>query len=1717
LLGTALLAQPVCSITLGPDETICQGETVQLNGPPGFPNYSWSNGANTQDITVGAAGVYTCTASYPTGNLAVNPNFNLGNTGFSSMFNYTLPLTADGNYWIGSNANLFHSQWQGTGTGPFLMVNAGWMHPGWRFWCQTHPVCPGQTYTISFRAMALASQGPPLIAVFVNNQYTGNDFQLGAQGVWQVCTTTWTAPAGVTSADFCVQVSSGHGVGNDIGFDDVSITATISMSDDIEVFVTPLPVFDLGPDQTLCDGQGTVLDATVPGGTYLWQDGSTAPTYAVSSANNYSVTVTANNCSATDDVDVNYNPLPVFNLGPDLVLCDGDVTTLDATTPGATYAWMDGSSGATHGVNAPGIYGVTVTVNGCSAYDEVDVGYNPLPVVDLGPDQQVCAGQAVLLDATVVGATYLWSDGSTGPTLSPTTSGTHSVTVTLNGCSASDAMDLVVTPLPLVDLGPDQVVCPGTAITLDATTPGASYLWSTGAVTASITTSMPGTYSVQVTVNGCSASDAMDLTNHALPVFDIGPDQTICAGTSTSFSATVAGATYAWSTGAGTNSITTGTAGTYWLDVTTNGCTARDSVDLFVTPLPVVDLGPDLSLCPSINATLDATNAGATYSWSTGAVTPSISVGPGSYDVTVTASGCSAGDAITIGAYPAAQVDLGNDLTLCPGDQVLLDVAQPGASYVWQDGSTGASYLAQSTEAVSVQLTDANGCVANDAINVNVQAPVPVDLGPDAVICVGDQLILDATTPGATAYLWSTGAVTPTITVSANNSYSVTVTQGSCDVSDAIQVDALPLPVIDLGADQTICTGDQVVLDATLAGAGYLWSTGAITPTITVGQGGAYAVTLTNAAGCTYTDQITIVEATPDALDLGPDLTLCAGQSALLTAALPGASYLWSTGSVANAITVGTTGTYWVQATQGLCSVSDTVEVAVQPVPDAQLPADQTLCDGESLVLDAQWPGATYQWSTGATTPSITVTADGTYDVVVDLNGCTDSDEIDVEFTTPQLFDLGADLTLCAGEQASFSPGVIGGSYLWSTGSNASSITVSTTGQVWVQITEGACVGSDTVNVLVQPVPDAQLPVDQTLCDGESLLLDAQWPGATYQWSTGATTPSITVTADGTYDVIVDLNGCTDTDAINVSFTTPQSFDLGADQVLCAGEQATFSPGVIGGSYLWNNGSTASSLTASTTSQVWVQITEGACVTSDTVDVLVVDPGAIDLGDAITVCEGETVALDATLPNATYAWSTGETTPVINVDSDGTYSVTASVGACTATDEVLVSFIPLPAVDIGPDQTICPDGTATFDATTPGATYLWQDGSTNATYSTGTAEAVSVEVTVLGCATTDGASVIALPAPVADLGNDTTICDGTSLLLSAAQPNATYGWSTGSASATISVTTAGTYGVTVDLNGCLASDAITVSVFDPADLDLGPDLTLCPGESVALSASMDGEFLWSTGSAANAITVSSTGTYWLNVSQAACIATDTVNVYVVPLIAPELGSSIHLCEGDSAVIGVVPGGAEVAWSTGSTSDSITVTSSGTYSVELSLMGCIATDAVVVSVTEWTYSLSLGDDSTFCPNEPLILNTGLEGTTHLWSTGSDAPMIEVMTPGTYSVHVTGECIDAEARITVSEGLCGPYIHVPNTVTPNNDGNNDVFGAVYYGPLRDYTMDIFNRWGQRIASLDHPDKAWDCTFDGQPVPDGVYIWKIRYRARAEDGAKAEELIGHVNVLR
>src|SRR5204863_9848722 len=143
-----------------------------------------------------------------------------------------------------------------------------------------------------------------------------------------------------------------------------------------------------------------------------------------------------------------------------------------------------GSTGATYNVSSAGSYDVDVTVNGCTANDAVTLNYNPLPVAALGPDQTLCAGQTLNLNVAQPGATYLWQDGSTNASFTVNSAGTYSVDVLLNGCSASDAINVAYTPVLVVDLGPDQTLCDGDQIILDASTPGGGYVWQDGSTNA---------------------------------------------------------------------------------------------------------------------------------------------------------------------------------------------------------------------------------------------------------------------------------------------------------------------------------------------------------------------------------------------------------------------------------------------------------------------------------------------------------------------------------------------------------------------------------------------------------------------------------------------------------------------------------------------------------------------------------------------------------------------------------------------------------------------------------------------------------------------------------------------------------------------------------------------------------------------------------------------------------------------------------------------------------------------------------------------------------------------------------------------------------------------------------------------------------------------------------------------------------------------------------
>ncbi len=282
---------------------------------------------------------------------------------------------------------------------------------------------------------------------------------------------------------------------------------------------------------------------------------------------------------------------------------------------------------------------------------------NTAPVVSLGNDITICEGAATVLNAGNTGSTYLWSTGATTQTISISTSGTYSVTVTnSSGCSSTDQIVVTTIPSPTKALGPDVKACVGQNVVLDAGNPNATYSWNTGATTRTINPVTSGLYIVIVTgTGGCTTTDSINVVFNALPVVNLGSDLNICIEDTTILDAGNAGATYLWSTGATTRTIKVNAAGTYSVTVTnTNGCANTDQVVVTNKPAPIASY-TDTAL-NGLNVKFTATVvAGNSYVWNFGDPTSPSNTSaltnpiheftqPGTYTVTLTvtnvASGC---------------------------------------------------------------------------------------------------------------------------------------------------------------------------------------------------------------------------------------------------------------------------------------------------------------------------------------------------------------------------------------------------------------------------------------------------------------------------------------------------------------------------------------------------------------------------------------------------------------------------------------------------------------------------------------------------------------------------------------------------------------------------------------------------------------------------------------------------------------------------------------------------------------------------------------------------------------------------------------------------------------------------------------------------------------------------------------------------------------------
>jgi hypothetical protein len=417
----------------------------------------------------------------------------------------------------------------------------------------------------------------------------------------------------------------------------------------------------------------------------------------------------------------------------------------------------------------------------------------------------------------------------------------------------------------------------------------------------------------------------------------------------------------------------------------------------------------------------------------------------------------------------------------------------------------------------------------------------------------------------------------------------------------------------------------------------------------------------------------------------GPDVSICNGSSTTLTAT-GGSTYLWSTGATTASISVSptTTTTYTVTAydATGTNSDTDDVTVTVNAIPVANAGADVSTCQGTSVTLSASG-GSSYLWSTGATTQTINVNPNSTttYSVQVTQNGCSSSDTVMVTVNPSPTINAGSDVTINLGESTTLTA-TGGNTYLWSTGSTSSSITVSPTVTTTYTVTGylNGCQNTDSVTVFVNSA-NANAGQDQTICNGYSATLTATG-GDTYLWSTGATTQSITVnpTSTSTYTVTAYVGNSQDTDSVIVTVNPNPNVVIanGSEVSILEGEYVTLS--VSGANtYLWNNGATQPNIAVSPNTTTTYSVTGYINNCSDTkqVTVNVFESVSANAGEDVTVClDDNTVTLTAAASSGgdQFLWSTGETTSsiIVSPEVDTEYTVTVYNELDYDTDEVMV-------------------------------------------------------------------------------------------------------------------------------------------------------------------------------------------------------------------------------------------------------------------------------------------------------------------------------------------------------------------------------------------------------------------------------------------------------------
>ena len=397
----------------------------------------------------------------------------------------------------------------------------------------------------------------------------------------------------------------------------------------------------------------------------------------------------------------------------------------------------------------------------------------------------------------------------------------------------------------------------------------AGYLWSTGATTKSISVSTAGVYSVNVNSGStCNAIASVSLNALPLATVTVTTDRatTFCVGDTAVKLTSSQPFGNKWSTGETTRTITATATASYFVSYNAGlGCDTVSSTPVSVTvnPIPVVTISGALAFCPSSSTTLDAGSTYASYLWSTGATTSSISVSTANaYIVNVVSTlGCKGKRTVNVSQSSVPTPFISGNNSFCPGSSITLDAGAGYSSYSWSTlpVSTGRTLTVSSAGIYTVTVTNSSGCTGSATVNaIQHTAPAPYISG-NASFCQGGSTNIFANT-GFASYMWNSGATTQNISVNTAGNYTVTVTDNNGCTGTAAQTASLfPVPNPVISGNLSFCNGGSTILDAGINYAGFVWTTGATTHSITTSAIGPYSVTVTDNNGCVGSATVTTV------------------------------------------------------------------------------------------------------------------------------------------------------------------------------------------------------------------------------------------------------------------------------------------------------------------------------------------------------------------------------------------------------------------------------------------------------------------------------------------------------------------------------------------------------------------------------------------------------------------------------------------------------------------------------------------------------------------------------------------------------------------------------------------------------------------------------------------------------------------------------------------